>query len=81
MIKRLSPIETIGHINLDGNLSRNPLKAALGDALHAVMCGAGFNIQLLLSKLSFFCAQIRLPKREVLQAIRMAKYSYCSFGG
>ena len=35
----------------DGRLGRNPLKGALGDALHAVLCGAGHNIRLLLKKL------------------------------
>jgi IS5 family transposase len=35
----------------DGRLARNPLKGALGDALHAVLCGAGHNIRLLLKKL------------------------------
>ena len=40
MIKRRSAIEpTIGHMKMDGRLARSPLKGALGDALHAVMCG------------------------------------------
>ena len=52
MIKRRSAIEpTIGHMKTDGRLARNPLKGALGDALHAVLCGAGHNIRLLLKKL------------------------------
>ena len=52
MIKRRSAIEpTIGHMKTDGRLSRNPLKGALGDALHAVLCGAGHNIRLMLKKL------------------------------
>jgi IS5 family transposase len=52
MIKRRSAIEpTIGHMKTDGRLVRNPLKGALGDALHAVLCGAGHNIRLLLNKL------------------------------
>ncbi len=38
MIKRRSAIEpTIGHMKTDGRLDRNPLKGALGDALHAVL--------------------------------------------
>jgi IS5 family transposase len=41
-----------------GRLGRNPLKGALGDALHAVLCGAGRNIRLLLKKLRFLFAQI-----------------------
>ena len=52
MIKRRSAIEpTIGHMKTDGRLGRNPLKGALGDALHAVLCGAGHNIRSLLRKL------------------------------
>jgi IS5 family transposase len=57
MIKRRSAIEpTIGHMKMHGRLSRNPLKGALGDALHAVLCGAGHNIRLLIKKLRLFCA-------------------------
>ncbi|WP_031407147.1 IS5 family transposase [Thiomonas sp. FB-Cd] len=59
MVKRRSAIEpAIGHMKSDGRLARNPLKGALGDALHAVMCGAGHNIRLLLKKLRFLCARI-----------------------
>lgn len=59
MIKRRSAIEpTIGHMKMDGRLGRNPLKGALGDALHAVLCGAGHNIRLLLKKLRLLFAQI-----------------------
>jgi len=49
---------TIGHMKMDGRLGRNPLKGALGDALHAVLCGAGHNIRLLLKKLRLLFAQI-----------------------
>jgi IS5 family transposase len=60
MIKRRSAIEpTIGHMKSDGRLDRNPLKGALGDALHAVLCGAGHNIRLLLSLLRLFVAYLR----------------------
>ena len=59
MIKRRSAIEpTIGHMKTDGRLARNPLKGALGDALHAVLCGAGHNIRLLLKKLRLLFAFI-----------------------
>lgn len=59
MIKRRSVIEpTIGHMKMDGRLGRNSLKGALGDALHAVLCGAGHNIRLLLKKLRLLFAQI-----------------------
>lgn len=40
----------------EGRLGRNPLKGALGDALHALLCGAGHNIRLLVSLLRLFVA-------------------------
>ena len=49
MIRRRSAIEpAIGHMKMDGRLARNPFKGALGDALHAVLCGAGHNLRLIL---------------------------------
>jgi transposase, IS5 family len=71
MIKRRSAIEpAIGHMKMDGRLGRNPLKGAIGDALHAVLCGAGHNIRMLLKKLRLLCAQYGLNLRELLQEIR-----------
>ena len=62
MIKRRSAIEpTIGHMKMDGRLGRNPLKGILGDAIHAVMCGAGHNLRLILAALRLYCARFRLP--------------------
>lgn len=56
-LRRRSAIEpTIGHMKTDGRLWRSPLKGALGDALHAVLCGAGHNIRLIL-------AHLRAPNR------------------
>ena len=58
MIDRRSAIEpTIGHMKTEGRLSRNPLKGELGDALHAVLCGAGHNIRLLMKKLRLLWAK------------------------
>ena len=52
MIKRRSAIEpTIGHMKNDGKLGRNWPKGSLGDAMHAVLCGAGHNIRLIINKL------------------------------
>ena len=60
MIKRRSAIEpTIGHMKSDGRLDRNPLKGALDDAPHSVLCGAGHNIRLLLGLLRLFVAHLR----------------------
>lgn len=60
MIKRRSAIEpAIGHMKADGKLGRNWLKGQIGDAIHAVLCGAGHNIRLLLRRLRRFYAWIR----------------------
>ena len=59
LIHRRSAIEPIiGHMKSDGRLQRNPLKGELGDALHAVLCGAGQNIRWLLKQLRLLWAQI-----------------------
>ncbi|SIT48041.1 hypothetical protein BN2475_910016 [Paraburkholderia ribeironis] len=42
----------------DGKLDRNWLKGALGDAMHAVLCGAGHNLRMILRKLRLFCGFI-----------------------
>ncbi|MBK4739411.1 IS5 family transposase, partial [Noviherbaspirillum pedocola] len=56
MIRRRSAIEpTIGHMKSDGKLDRNWLKGALGDAIHAVLCGAGHNLRLIINKLKGTC--------------------------
>jgi transposase, IS5 family len=71
MIKRRSAIEpAIGHMKMDGRLGRNPLKGAIGDALYAVLCGAGHNIHMLLKKLRLLCAQNGLSLKELLRAIQ-----------
>ncbi len=59
MIRRRSAIEpAIGHTKADGKLDRNWLKGALGDAIHAVLCGAGHNLRMILRKLRLFCAPV-----------------------
>ena len=73
MIKRRSAIEpALGHMKMDGRLGRNPLKGALGDALHAVLCGAGHNIRMILRKLRLFCARFGMPLQEMLALLRHA---------
>jgi transposase, IS5 family len=57
MIRRRSAIEpAIGHMKMDGKLDRNWLKGALGDAMQAVLCGAGHNLRMILRKLRLFYA-------------------------
>lgn len=70
MINRRSAIEpAIGHMKMDGRLGRNPLKGALGDALHAVMCGAGHNLRLILAKLRLLCARWDIALTGLLAAL------------
>lgn len=58
-IHRRSAIEpAIGHMKNDGKLRRNWLKGALGDALNAVLCGAGHNLRLILRAIRLFYAWI-----------------------
>jgi IS5 family transposase len=50
----------------DGRLARCPLKGTLGDALHAVLCGCGHNIRLILAHLRALMTEIL---RLLLRAI------------
>ena len=69
MIKRRSAIEpAIGHMKMDGRLNRNPLKGTLSDALHAVMCGAGHNLRLIMAKLRSLGTQIGITQHSSMAA-------------
>lgn len=58
-LKRRNAIEPIiGHLKNDGLLRRNYLKGALGDAMHAILCGAGHNIRLILRQLRIFWPEL-----------------------
>lgn len=60
-IHRRSAIEpAIGHMKNDGRLRRNWLKGCLGDALHAVLCGAGHNLRMILRALRLCFAFLRI---------------------
>lgn len=48
-LRRRQAIEPIiGHLKSDHRMDRCPLKGAMGDCLHAVLCAAGYNIRWLL---------------------------------
>jgi transposase, IS5 family len=52
-LRRRSAIEPlIGHMKTDGRLDRNFLAGARGDAINALLCGAGYNLRLILNYLS-----------------------------
>ena len=49
-LRRRSAIEpVIGHMKTDGRLDRNFLAGARGDATNALLCGAGYNLRLILN--------------------------------
>jgi IS5 family transposase len=55
LLKRRQVVEPmIGHMKSDGLLARNWLRGALGDAMHAVLCGAGHNLRMILARLRAF---------------------------
>ena len=58
-IHRRSAIEpAIGHMKNEGKLRRNWLKGSFGDALNAVLCGAGHNLRMILRAIRLFYARI-----------------------
>ena len=51
-LRRRSAIEAMtGPMKLDGKLARNHLAGGVGDAIHALLCGAGHNRRLILRHL------------------------------
>lgn len=58
-------------MKMDGRLARNPLKGQLGDAIHAVMRGAGHNLRLVLTALRLYCTRFGLAL-QVLIAMLIA---------
>jgi len=62
-LRRRSAIEpVIGHMKRDGRFDRNFLAGAQGDAVNALLCGAGYNLRLILNYL-------RSLLRALLQAL------------
>ncbi|MBQ0960875.1 IS5 family transposase [Ideonella sp. 4Y11] len=56
LLKRRQVVEPmIGHMKADGLLGKNWLKGADGDALHALLCGAGHNLRMILRHLRVLC--------------------------
>ena len=71
-LKRRQAIEPlIGHTKADHRMDRCWLKGAEGDALHAVMCAAGFNIRWLLRAI----ARLGLP------GLLLALFALALYGG
>jgi IS5 family transposase len=66
-IRRRSAIEPmIGHMKNDGKLRKNWLKGTEGDAFHALLCGCGHNLRMILRKLRLLCVFILMWVRDHL---------------
>ena len=80
-LKRRQAIEPmIGHTKSDNRMDRCWLQGAIGDALHALSCAAGYNIRWLLraiARLGLKVAFLRLLQATV-QATIHVKSSYWS---
>lgn len=80
-IHRRSAIEpAIGHMKNDGRLRRNWLKGALGDALHAMLCGAGHNLRMILRAILLFydrcfTSQLQLLLIAMRQYLNLAQFN------
>ena len=68
-LKRRNAIEPIiGHMKAEGHLDRNHLQGRIGDAINALMAGAGQNLRMILKKLRLLFAWLLnwrpLPQRN-----------------
>ena len=67
-LKRRNAVEpVIGHMKNDGRLGRSYLKGMVGDAINALLCGAGHNLRKILRQLALFCAQIWRLSQQLTQ--------------
>jgi len=66
-IRRRSAIEpAIGHMKNDGRLRRNWLQGTKGDVFHAMLCGYGHNLRMILRKLRFLLVFISMQLHRPL---------------
>lgn len=71
-LKRRNAVEpVIGHMKSDGRLARNFLKGVEGDAINALLCGAGHNMRKILKKLRLLCVQWGISMPQLLSACRI----------
>jgi IS5 family transposase len=69
-LRRRSAIEPeIGHMKGDGLLGRNFLKGMQGDAINAILCGAGHNLRKILARLRALLCLLPEELRKALQAV------------
>jgi IS5 family transposase len=76
LLKRRQAIEpTIGHMKTDGLLARNWLKGSEGDAIHAVLCGAGHNLRLVLAHLRVLVLVLIVLTRYAANAVKAVQHA------
>lgn len=69
-LRRRSAIEPeIGHMKADGMLGRNFLKGMKGDAMNALLCGAGHNIRKILARIRALLCLLSGEARAAVQAM------------
>jgi len=79
-IHRRSAIEpAIGHMKNDGRLRRNWLKGALGDALHAMLCGAGHNLRMILRAIRLFYGRCFASRLQLLVVVIQQQFFVAHF--
>lgn len=79
-IHRRSAIEpAIGHMKNDGRLRRNWLKGVLGDALHAMLCGAGHNLRMILRAIRLFYGQCFASRLQLLLVVMQQQFFVAQF--
>ena len=66
-LKRRNAVEpVIGHMKNDGRLGRSFLKGVAGDAMNALLCGAGHNLRKILRRLALLCARFGVSLNQLL---------------
>ncbi|BDU75472.1 IS5 family transposase [Mesoterricola sediminis] len=69
-LRRRSAVEPeIGHMKADGLLGRNFLKGMAGDAINAILCGAGHNMRKILARLRALLYLLTGNAWEALQSL------------
>jgi IS5 family transposase len=81
-LRRRSAIEPeIGHMKGDGLLGRNFLKGMQGDAINAILCGAGHNLRKILARLRallyLLSGEARKDLRVILGQLEALTLSQC----
>ncbi len=81
-LRRRSAIEPeIGHMKSEGLLGRNFLKGVKGDAMNALLCGAGHNLRKILARIRALLYLLGGEARKAMGALIAFLESYCTTQG